>query len=65
MKTKTSIPCFMNGEMIQFPHSFSILSLAIPEKPRYVLISLEREAKWKYKFFETKVSIKERRKKGC
>ena len=22
MKTKTSIPCFMNGEMIQFPHSF-------------------------------------------
>ena len=32
MKTKTSIPCFMNGEMIQFLHSFSILSLAIPEK---------------------------------
>ena len=40
MKTKTSIPCFMNGEMIQFPHSFSILSLAILEKAGICLYKL-------------------------
>lgn len=32
MKTELSKPCFMNGEMIQFPHSFSILIRDFPWK---------------------------------
>ncbi len=42
METKTSIPCFMNGEMIQFPHSFSILMRGFRGRREDLHISLER-----------------------
>ena len=45
MKTELSKPCFMNGEMIQSPHSFSILSLAIPEKTGICPYKLEERSK--------------------
>ena len=65
METKTSKPCFMNGEMIQFPHSFSILIRVFPRKAgRYAYKFRERQAR-NIKNFETKESIKERREKGC
>lgn len=60
MKTKTSIPCFMNGEMIQFPHSF--LCESIVERMQFTEKVICRRKKEEKKKEEKK---KERRKKGC
>ena len=65
MKTKTSIPCFMNGEMIQFPHSFSILITDFSRKAGRSAYKFREKYARNIKNFETKESIKERREKGC
>jgi len=55
----------MNGEMIQFPHSFSILIRDFPRKAGRSAYKFREKYARNIKKFETKESIKERRKKGC